>query len=62
MKGQVSIRGEGFAGLDPDVVLGLFSDKGVTSLGKELGVTQDFGRLKEVVLEKFAEVFGSTMV
>ncbi len=39
-----------------------FSDKGVTSLGKELGVTQDFGRLKEVVLEKFAEVFGSTMV
>jgi lipoyl(octanoyl) transferase len=39
-----------------------FSDKGVTSLGKELGVMQDFGRLKEVVLEKFAEVFGSTMV
>jgi len=38
------------------------SDKGVTSLGKELGSTQDFGRLKELVLGKFAEVFGSTMV
>ena len=39
-----------------------FSDKGVTSIEKELGFRQDFERLKEVVLEKFAEVFGSTAV
>jgi len=38
-----------------------FSDKGVTSLEKELGSTQDFKRAKELVLEKFAEVFGSTI-
>ena len=31
MKGQVCIRGEGFSGLDPDVVLGLFDAMG--SLG-----------------------------
>ena len=28
MKGQVSIRGEGFSGLDPDVVLSLFDAMG----------------------------------
>ena len=39
-----------------------FSDRGVTSIEKELGFRQDFERLKEVVLEKFAEVFGSTAV
>jgi len=39
-----------------------FSDKGVTSLEKELGSTQDFGRAKKLVLEKFAEVFDSTLV
>jgi len=39
-----------------------FSDKGVTSLEKELGSRQDFGRAKELVLEKFAEVFGATIV
>lgn len=39
-----------------------FSDKGVTSLEKELGSWQDFERAKEVVLGKFAEVFGSTIV
>jgi lipoyl(octanoyl) transferase len=39
-----------------------FSDKGVTSLEKELGSTQDFERTKELVLEKFAEVFGSTII
>jgi len=39
-----------------------FSDKGVTSLEKELGSTQDFGRAKKLVSEKFAEVFGSTLV
>ena len=39
-----------------------FSDKGVTSLEKELGSIQDFEFAKELVLEKFAEVFGSTIV
>lgn len=39
-----------------------FSDKGVTSLEKELGSTQDFERAKDLVLEKFAEVFGSILV
>jgi len=39
-----------------------FSDKGVTSLEKELGSAQDFERAKVLVLEKFAEVFGSTFV
>ena len=39
-----------------------FSDKGVTSLEKELGSRQDFERAKEVVMGKFAEVFGSTIV
>jgi lipoyl(octanoyl) transferase len=39
-----------------------FSDKGVTSLEKELGSVQDFEKAKELVLEKFAEVFGSELV
>lgn len=39
-----------------------FSDKGVTSLEKELGSRQDFERAKELVLEKFAEVFGASIV
>lgn len=39
-----------------------FSDKGVTSLEKELGAVQDFARAKRFVLEKFAEVFGSTII
>ena len=39
-----------------------FSDKGVTSLETELGSGQDFEHAKEMVLEKFAEVFGSTIV
>ena len=39
-----------------------FSDRGVTSLEKELGTKQDFERAKVIVLDKFAEVFGATMV
>jgi len=39
-----------------------FSDKGVTSLEKELGSVQDFEKAKELVLEKFGEVFGSELV
>ncbi len=39
-----------------------FSDKGVTSLEKELGSRQDFERAKGLILEQFAEVFGSTFV
>ncbi len=39
-----------------------FSDKGVTSIEKELGFKQDFEHLKELVLEKFAEVFGSNAI
>lgn len=39
-----------------------FSDKGVTSLERELGIKQDFEMAKERVLAKFAEVFGVTMV
>lgn len=39
-----------------------FSDKGVTSLQKELGSRQDFERAKELVLAKFAEVFGASIV
>ena len=39
-----------------------FSDKGVTSLEKELGSRQDFERVKVLVLEKFAEVFGATII
>jgi len=39
-----------------------FSDKGVTSLEKELGSMQDFEQAKALVLEKFTEVFCSTLV
>ncbi len=39
-----------------------FSDKGVTSLEKELGFRQDFERAKALILEQFAEVFGSSFV
>ncbi len=39
-----------------------FSDRGVTSLQKELGTKQDFGRVKELILEKFCEVFGAAIV
>ncbi|MBN1768788.1 MAG: lipoyl(octanoyl) transferase LipB [Prolixibacteraceae bacterium] len=34
-----------------------FTDKGVTSLEKELGVKQDFGQAKKNVLQKLLEVF-----
>jgi lipoyl(octanoyl) transferase len=34
-----------------------FQDKGVTSIEKELGSVQDFGKAKEIVLGKFLEVF-----
>ena len=33
MKGQVCIRGEGFSGLGPDVVLGLFDAMGQVGWG-----------------------------
>ena len=39
-----------------------FSDRGVTSLEKELGIKQDFELVKMIVLDKFAEVFGAMMV
>jgi len=39
-----------------------FSDRGVTSLEKELGFKQDFEAAKGLIREKFAEVFGSTFV
>lgn len=39
-----------------------FSDRGVTSLEKELGSKQDFGRAKEIVLKKFAEILGAAIV
>ena len=39
-----------------------FSDKGVTSLEKELGFKQDFEQAKQLALEKFAEIFGSTII
>jgi lipoyl(octanoyl) transferase len=39
-----------------------FSDKGVTSLAKELGSPQDFEKAKRLVLEKFADVTCSTII
>ena len=39
-----------------------FSDKGVTSLEKELGFKQDFDRVKAVVLDKFAEILGANVI
>lgn len=35
-----------------------FTDKGVTSLAKELKSEQDFGKVKKEVIEKFLELFG----
>jgi len=39
-----------------------FSDKGVTSLEKELGSKEDFDNVKAVVREEFAKVFGSKII
>ncbi len=39
-----------------------FSDRGVSSLEKELGSKQDFELAKKTVLEKFAEVFSAALV
>lgn len=39
-----------------------FSDKGVTSLEKELGSKQDFEEVKAVVREEFARVFGAIII
>jgi lipoyl(octanoyl) transferase len=39
-----------------------FSDKGVTSVEKELGFRQDIEHSKRLLLEKFEEVFGSRIV
>ena len=39
-----------------------FSDKGVTSLEKELGFKQDFDRVKAVVLDKFAEILDANVI
>jgi len=38
------------------------SDRGVTSLEKELGSGQNFEHIKEIVRSKFAEVFGATII
>jgi len=38
-----------------------FSDRGVTSLEKELGLKQDFAQVKRHILEKFAEVMGAVI-
>ena len=34
-----------------------FTDKGVTSLGKELGARQDFDFVKSIVKKKLQEIF-----
>ncbi len=39
-----------------------FSDKGVTSVEKELGFKQDFELAKTIVREKFAEILGATII
>jgi lipoyl(octanoyl) transferase len=39
-----------------------FSDKGVTSLEKELGSLQDFDMAKRFVLKEFADVFSVTLI
>lgn len=39
-----------------------FSDRGVTSLAKELGAGQDFEQVKELVLSKFSSIFGCRLV
>lgn len=38
------------------------TDKGVTSLAKELGHEMDFEEVKQVVLEKFKKVFGAEII
>ena len=38
-----------------------FTDRGVTSIEKELGATQDFEAVKRIVLQKFIEVFGAQL-
>lgn len=38
-----------------------FTDKGVTSLEKELGAKQDFRQAKQIVLQKLLEVFGAQL-
>jgi len=35
-----------------------FTDKGVTSMEKELGMTQDFEQVKKILKEKIQAVFG----
>ena len=50
MKGQVCIRGEGFSGLDPDVVLGLYDAMGPLGWGGSrwlvgLGLVTERGQL-----------------
>ena len=39
-----------------------FTDKGVTSVEKELGFKQDFDLAKAIVLKKFAEIFGARVI
>ena len=39
-----------------------FSDKGVTSVEKELGFKQDFELAKTIVREKFADILGATII
>ena len=39
-----------------------FTDKGVTSVEKELGFKQDFDLAKAIVLNKFAEIFGARVI
>lgn len=39
-----------------------FTDRGVTSLEKELGAKQDFEAIKKMVREKFVDTFGGTLV
>jgi lipoyl(octanoyl) transferase len=38
-----------------------FTDRGVTSIEKELGATQDFEAVKRIVLQKFIEIFGAQL-
>lgn len=38
-----------------------FTDKGVTSLEKELGAKQDFEKVKEIVLDNLLDVFGAKL-
>ena len=38
-----------------------FTDRGVTSIEKELGAMQDFEAVKRVVRQNFIEVFGAQL-